>query len=99
MTGAAETRPPLVSHVSVGVTDLARAGVFYDAAFQALGVGRVMDHPMGLAYGRAFPEFWASVPQDREPATVGNGVHVCFRRVGSGCGGLFPCPRIGRRRP
>ncbi|WP_292021400.1 MULTISPECIES: VOC family protein [unclassified Brevundimonas] len=78
MTGAAETRPPLVSHVSVGVTDLARAGVFYDAAFQALGVGRVMDHPMGLAYGRTLPEFWASVPQDREPATAGNGVHVCF---------------------
>lgn len=78
MTDAAETRPPLVSHVSVGVTDLTRAGVFYDAAFEALRVGRVMEHPMGLASGRAFPEFWASVPQDREPATVGNGVHVCF---------------------
>jgi len=31
MTTASETRPPLVSHVSVGVTDVPRAGVFDDA--------------------------------------------------------------------
>ncbi|GAW40443.1 Glyoxalase-like domain protein [Brevundimonas sp. SH203] len=78
MTDAAETRPPLVSHVSVGVSDLARAGVFYDAALGALGVGRVMQHPMGLAYGHAFPEFWASIPHDRQAASAGNGAHVCF---------------------
>lgn len=78
MTDAAETRPPLVSHVSVGVTDLTRAGVFYDAVFGTLGIGRVMEHPMGLAYGRAFPEFWASAPQDHQTASVGNGAHVCF---------------------
>lgn len=78
MIDAAETRSPLVSHVSVGVTDLARAGVFYDAVFAALGVNRVMEHPMGLAYGRAFPEFWASAPQNHQPATPGNGAHVCF---------------------
>ena len=78
MTDAAETRPPLVSHVSVGVTDLARAGVFYDAVFDALSIGRVMEHPMGVAYGRAFPEFWASVPQDHGAASAGKGAHVCF---------------------
>lgn len=78
MTDAAETSPRLVSHVSVGVSDLGRAGVFYDAVFDALGVGRVMEHPTGLAYGRAFPEFWASLPHDRAPASAGNGVHVCF---------------------
>lgn len=78
MTGPAETRPPLVSHVSVGVSDLARAGVFYDAALGALGVERVMNHVTGLAYGRVFPEFWASLPHDRAPASAGNGGHVCF---------------------
>lgn len=78
MTDASEARPPVVSHVSVGVTDLIRAGVFYDAVFDALGIGRVMEHPTGLAYGRAFPEFWASVPQDHKTASAGNGVHVCF---------------------
>ncbi|WEK38557.1 MAG: VOC family protein [Candidatus Brevundimonas colombiensis] len=78
MTDAAETRPPLVSHVSVGVTDLVRTGVFYDAVFASLGVGRVMEHPMGLAYGRALPEFWASIPHDRQAASAGNGAHVCF---------------------
>ncbi|MCK6105583.1 VOC family protein [Brevundimonas sp. EYE_349] len=62
----------------MGVTDLARAGVFYDAVFDALSIGRVMEHPMGVAYGRAFPEFWASVPQDHGAASAGNGAHVCF---------------------
>ena len=31
MTQPSETSRPLVSHVSVGVTDVHRAGVFYDA--------------------------------------------------------------------
>ncbi|TAJ64161.1 VOC family protein [Brevundimonas sp.] len=78
MTDAPGTRPPLVSHVSVGVSDLARAGAFYDAALAPLGVRRVMEHPMGIAWGRSFPEFWASRPHDRAPPSAGNGVHVCF---------------------
>jgi len=78
MTSPAETRPPLVSHVSVGVTDLHRAGVFYDAVTQPLGVRRVMEHRAGIAWGRAFPEFWASQPHDGKPARAGNGTHICF---------------------
>ncbi len=78
MTDAPGTRPPLVSHVSVGVTDVPRAGVFYDAVLSTLGARRVMEHAAGIGYGRAFPEFWATRPHDGRPAVTGNGVHVCF---------------------
>lgn len=78
MTRPSETRPPLVSHVSVGVTDIARAGAFYDAVMATLGARRIMEHEMGIGYGRAFPEFWASLPHDRGAADAGNGTHICF---------------------
>ena len=76
------TRSPLVSHVSVGVSDLARAGVFYDAVMAVLGARRVMEHGGGIGYGRTFPEFWASRPHDRQPAVTGNGTHICFAADG-----------------
>ncbi|NBW11451.1 MAG: VOC family protein [Caulobacteraceae bacterium] len=77
MTDPTGTRP-LVSHVSVGVADIDRAGVFYDAVMAVLGARRVMAHPGGIGYGRAFPEFWASKPHDGGAAHAGNGTHVCF---------------------
>jgi catechol 2,3-dioxygenase-like lactoylglutathione lyase family enzyme len=77
MTDPTGTRP-LVSHVSVGVTDVERSGAFYDAVMAVLGARRVMSHPGGIGYGRTFPEFWASKPHDGGPAGAGNGAHVCF---------------------
>jgi catechol 2,3-dioxygenase-like lactoylglutathione lyase family enzyme len=78
MTPPSGTRPPLVSHVSVGVTDVHRAGVFYDAVMATIGARRVMEHGVGIGYGRTFPEFWAAQPADHKRATAGNGTHVCF---------------------
>ncbi|MGV8928675.1 MAG: VOC family protein [Brevundimonas sp.] len=78
MNQPSETRPPLVSHVSVGVTDLSRAGVFYDAVMATLGVRRILEHGVGIGYGRAFPEFWAALPHDGKRAVPGNGAHICF---------------------
>src|SRR5687768_252564 len=72
------TRPPLVSHVSVGVTDLSRAGVFYDAIFATIGARRLLEHGVGIGYGRAFPEFWAAQPHDGKRSAAGNGAHICF---------------------
>lgn len=77
MTGS-ETRAPLVSHVSVGVTDVHRAGLFYDAVLATIGARRIMEHGVGIGYGRTFPEFWAAQPHDGRRAIAGNGTHVCF---------------------
>jgi catechol 2,3-dioxygenase-like lactoylglutathione lyase family enzyme len=69
----------ILSHVSVGVSDLPRARAFYDAVMSALGYGVVMDHPEhGTAYGTAFPEFWIGRPHDGAAASAGNGTHIAF---------------------
>lgn len=79
MTARSETRPPLVSHVSVGVTDLHRAGVFYDAVLAVVGARRLIERGNGVGYGRTFPEFWITLPRDsRVAAVAGPGAHVCF---------------------
>jgi hypothetical protein len=34
--------------------------------------------PYGIGYGDKHPEFWVQLPSDRNPASVGNGVHIGF---------------------
>lgn len=70
--------PNVLSHVSIGVSDMARASRFYDAVLATLGCTRQLDADTAIAYGRVFPEFWVQTPIDGEPATVGNGSHIGF---------------------
>lgn len=74
----ADDIPSILSHVSLGTNDFARATAFYDAVLPTLGCRRVMEHPGAVAYGKAFPEFWVQTPADDAPAGVGNGTHVGF---------------------
>jgi len=62
--------PSILSHVSLGTNDFARATAFYDAVLPTLGCRRVMEHPGAVAYGKAFPEFWVQTPINGAPATV-----------------------------
>lgn len=69
----------MLHHVSVGVSDVARAAEFYDAVLAALGYKRTAQYlPFALAYGEGFSEFWIQRPHDKRDATSGNGVHVAF---------------------
>jgi catechol 2,3-dioxygenase-like lactoylglutathione lyase family enzyme len=69
----------MLHHVSVGVRDIEQATRFYDSVLGTLGYKRVMEFlPYAVAYGETAPEFWVQLPQDGNPATVGNGVHVGF---------------------
>jgi catechol 2,3-dioxygenase-like lactoylglutathione lyase family enzyme len=67
-----------MSHVSIGVGDVARAAAFYDAALAPLGARRIMDEGGAIAYGRQFPEFWVQKPHNGNPPTPGNGAHFAF---------------------
>lgn len=70
--------PSILSHVSLGTDRLDAAAAFYDRVLATLGIGRVMQHPGAVAWGRAFPEFWVQVPIDGRPAGAGNGTHIGF---------------------
>lgn len=70
----------MIGYVTLGTNDLARGAPFYDAIAAELGVGRMMEFPTGIAWGK--PNGAAGValmkPYDGNPATVGNGVMVAF---------------------
>ena len=76
-----------LDHVSIGVKDMTRAKAFYDAVLAPLGMKPVMpvDIPgsglVALGYGDApdQPTFWIQFPINRQPASMGNGVHIAFR--------------------
>ena len=69
----------MLHHVSVGVRDVERAARFYDTVLDTLGCKRVMEFlPYAVAYGTTAPELWIQLPADRNPASVGNGVHIAF---------------------
>jgi catechol 2,3-dioxygenase-like lactoylglutathione lyase family enzyme len=69
----------MLHHVSVGVRDVASAAPFYDRVLGALGYRRVLEFmPYGIGYGDNAPAFWVQLPNDRNAASVGNGVHIGF---------------------
>jgi catechol 2,3-dioxygenase-like lactoylglutathione lyase family enzyme len=73
----------MLSHVTVGTNDLARAIAFYDRVLAPLGLVRMdtdLDHGWaGYApAGDASRPFWVLLPFDGQPASIGNGVTVAF---------------------
>lgn len=76
----------MINHITVGVSDLDRAGAFYDALLMPLGfVRRAVKHdggPASLCWympGTPFPRFYAYLPFDGRPSSSGNGSMVAFR--------------------
>jgi len=73
----------MLSHVTLGTNDFARAVGFYDQVLASLGIRR---HEIDAARGyagyalspTATPQFWVVRPLDGRPATAGNGVTVAF---------------------
>jgi catechol 2,3-dioxygenase-like lactoylglutathione lyase family enzyme len=69
----------MLHHVSVGVSDVARAAKFYDAVLKTLGFKRVADFsPHAIGYGTDRPEFWIGPPHDGKAMSAGNGTHLGF---------------------
>lgn len=68
----------MISHVSIGVRDLARAGRFYDAALAPLGYERLFDSVDALGYGAGSPELWVLRVERPVPADDASGLHLCF---------------------
>lgn len=68
----------MLSHVSLGTNDAARAAAFYDPVLAALGIGEGKRRGGSVDYSAAMIGFSLEQPVDGEPASVGNGVHVAF---------------------
>ncbi len=71
--------PSILSHVSIGVSDLDRALTFYDAVLATVDAKRQHEVPgVAVGYGKLFPEFWVQRPLDGRSANPGNGIHFSF---------------------
>lgn len=75
----------MFSHVTVGVSDMARAGRFYDAVLLPLGLVRrevIPDGgPLALCWHHPdgnLPRFYVYLPFDGRPASAGNGSMTAF---------------------
>jgi len=79
----------MISHVSVGVEDVARAVSFYDAVLAPLGYRQILFQESGAAWGTEFPTFWVASPDDGNRPNPGNGVHICFNAANKGAVDAF----------
>jgi len=71
----------MISHVTVGSNDIARAKAFYQRVMAPLGYVRVVEGDNHFAYGEAEGApagFWVLTPFDGRPAERGNGWHCAF---------------------
>jgi len=69
----------ILSHLTLGVNDLQRARVFYDAVLAELGITPGKSGQGFAGWGSPHAAgFFISTPLDGKPATVGNGVSVSF---------------------
>ena len=68
----------MLSHVSLGTGDAARAAAFYDPVLAVLGIRKLDERDGSIDYGTAMTVFSLEKPSDGRPASPGNGVHVAF---------------------
>lgn len=70
----------MIGYITLGTSDLQRAGAFYDELLAEIGARRVMTDERMLGWGTNPTDTMFSVisPFDENDATVGNGVMVAF---------------------
>jgi catechol 2,3-dioxygenase-like lactoylglutathione lyase family enzyme len=70
----------MIDHLSLGVSDLGRAGVLYDAVLAALGYVRLFTHERAVGYGRpgARDETFAILAAGEHAKPPGPGCHLAF---------------------
>ncbi len=68
----------MISHVSIGVKDLAKSRRFYDAALKPLGYKCLFESAEAVGYGATSPELWLLPVKRPVPADDGSGLHFCL---------------------
>ena len=70
----------MIGYVTLGTNDFKRACTYYDALLGAMGAKRTMDFGTFVLWGTkpGAPMLAITLPYDKKPATVGNGVMVAL---------------------
>jgi catechol 2,3-dioxygenase-like lactoylglutathione lyase family enzyme len=78
----------VIDHVSIAVSDLKIAGLFYDAVLASLGLSRLTTGEERIGYGKRYPEFWLNLRPDVIPIKK-PGAHICLRAPDRSAVALF----------
>jgi len=68
----------MFEHVSIGVRDLARSKIFYDAALKPLGIACKTRGEGYLGYGRDGIGLWILQARSPVPSDPESGLHFCI---------------------
>jgi len=68
----------MLHHISIGVSDIARAKRFYDAAFAPLGYRCLSEGADYLGYGDESPAFWVLPTESPVADNAASGLHFCL---------------------
>lgn len=72
----------MLHHLSIAVTDLDRAAIFYDAVLTALGYARVFTGDDAVGYGYAGQEDLLLLNRRPSVTIPGEGFHLAFAATG-----------------
>lgn len=69
----------MIDHVSIAVSDLARATAFYEKLLSPLGIVKLAERETTAGFGKKYPEFWLNL---RAGENAPSGTHVALRAPG-----------------
>lgn len=69
----------MIDHVSLSVSDLARAVAFYERAFAPLGLTKLVTRPAMVGFGKTYPEVWINLRPGMSLLPADCGAHICLR--------------------
>ena len=69
----------MIDHVSLAVSDLARAVAFYERVFAPLGMTRLVTRPAMVGFGKTYPEVWINLRVGMTRLPADSGAHICLR--------------------
>jgi catechol 2,3-dioxygenase-like lactoylglutathione lyase family enzyme len=69
----------MFDHVSIGVSDIKRAGKFYDAVLKPLDVTRLSDGDTALGYGEKAAGLWLLAVNRPVKPDLESGLHFCLQ--------------------
>jgi hypothetical protein len=69
----------MIDHISIGVSDLDTAAIFYESILSVLGFQKLVERPGTVGFGKKYPEFWLNLRQEVAVPNQDNGCHICLR--------------------
>jgi catechol 2,3-dioxygenase-like lactoylglutathione lyase family enzyme len=86
----------MIDHLSLGVSDLGRAGAFYDAVLAPLGYVRLFtDRGIGYGVAGAKDEAFAILAEAERAKAPGAGCHLAFAAPSRGAVDAFHAAALG----